>query len=97
MALRKNIEIDGVCVLQTEFGNVKTGDKKISFLAYIKVENVSGSKTEVRASVNFSNDEISFSKTYDIPVSVEGSSPNFIKQAYEHLKKLPEFEGAVDC
>jgi hypothetical protein len=23
--------------------------------------------------------------------------PNFIKQAYEHLKTLPEFDGAVDC
>ncbi len=22
---------------------------------------------------------------------------NFIKQAYEHLKTLPEFEGAEDC
>jgi hypothetical protein len=27
--------------------------------------------------------------------SLEGN--NFIAQAYEHLKTLPEFEGAEDC
>ncbi len=26
-----------------------------------------------------------------------GSAPNFIAQAYAHLKTLPEFAGAVDC
>lgn len=29
------------------------------------------------------------------PYDIAGHNP--IKQAYEHLKTLPEFEGAVDC
>ena len=29
--------------------------------------------------------------------SVEEGAENFIKQAYEYLKTLPEFEGATDC
>jgi hypothetical protein len=29
------------------------------------------------------------------PYDIEGDNP--IKQAYEHLKTLPEFEGAIDC
>lgn len=32
---------------------------------------------------------------YDIQPNLEGG--NFIQQAYEHLKTLPEFEGAEDC
>ena len=29
------------------------------------------------------------------PYKLDGANP--FKQAYEHLKTLPEFEGAVDC
>ena len=34
-------------------------------------------------------------KMLEAPYDIEGVNP--IKQAYEHLKTLPEFEGAVDC
>ena len=36
-------------------------------------------------------DTLSFQCGYDL----EGANP--IKQAYEHLKTLPEFSGATDC
>jgi hypothetical protein len=32
---------------------------------------------------------------YKFAPNLDGA--NFIKQAYEHLKTLPEFSGATDC
>jgi hypothetical protein len=29
--------------------------------------------------------------------SVEENSPNFIRQAYLHLKTLPDFADSIDC
>jgi len=34
-------------------------------------------------------------KSFEFPVDLDG--PNPIKQAYEHLKTLPEFKDAIDC
>ena len=36
-----------------------------------------------------------FDASYQADLSLDG--PNPIKQAYLHLKTLPEFSGAVDC
>lgn len=35
------------------------------------------------------------SSTHECPYALEGENP--FKQAYEHLKTLPEFAGAIDC
>jgi hypothetical protein len=67
--------------------------------AYHRVEGTQVSKDKmtfnVRSYKNNSGlphfDDASFNCAYNI------ASDNPIKQAYEHLKTLPEFNGAVDC
>jgi hypothetical protein len=76
------------------------GDKKTFPYAYIRVENVSGNKTRLYVDIKMYKD--SAFTTKPIKQLVEKFSPNldgknFIAQAYEHLKTLPEFEGATDC
>lgn len=97
MALRKNIEVQGESSIKTEFGTVKTGEQKIEFSAYIKILSFYGDKNKIEANVNFRSDAQSFNKQYQIPVSVESGSANFVAQAYNYLKTLPEFAGATDC
>jgi hypothetical protein len=69
----------------------------VSFSAYAKVTSINGNKSQVLANVHFSGDLTQFTKQYQIPVSVEIGSANFIEQVYNHLKTLPEFAGAEDC
>jgi hypothetical protein len=97
MALRKVIETSGKGSVQTDLGLVENGTQYISFLAYIKVMSIEGNKSSLFANVNFKGDTQQFSKSYQIPVSVESGSTNFIAQVYAHLKTLPEFSNAVDC
>jgi hypothetical protein len=97
MALRKNIEAEGLALVQTEFGAVENGTQKVQFSAYIKVVSISGDKSKVHATVNFSGAIQQFVRHYDVPVSVENGAKNFVAQVYDHLKTLPEFAGAIDC
>jgi hypothetical protein len=97
MALRKIIETEGKAIIQTSIGLIDNGTQRLSFFAYIKVLSINGDKSQINATVQFVGDVAQFTKQYQIPVSVESESTNFIKQAYEHLKTLPEFAGAVDC
>jgi hypothetical protein len=89
MALEKTIEItDGF------------GDQKIFKNSYIRVENISGNKTRLLADVKFYKDSGSTGKP--VKQSIQKFSPdldgdNFIAQAYNYLKTLPEFSGAKDC
>jgi hypothetical protein len=97
MALKKIIELEGDTFLNTPEGNIKTGKSKLAIAAYIKVQNIFGDKNNVNATVIFIDDNIKFSKTYSFLASVADGAPNFIKQAYEYLKTLPEFENSEDC
>ena len=97
MALRKIIETEGKSIVQTSIGNIENGVQRVSFSAYIKVTSISGNKNQIDASVHFVGDMAKFTKQYQVPVSVEAGSPNFIAQVYAHLKTLEEFAGAVDC
>lgn len=65
---------------------------------YIKVSSISGNKKEIQAIVSFSanNNADPFElKTFIFDLDINGENP--IKQAYLHLKTLPEFADAVDC
>ncbi len=64
--------------------------------AYWKIESISGSKTEqfISVSANSAGRVVDEFRSKFTP-NLDG--PNFIKQAYEHLKTLPEFAGAEDC
>lgn len=67
--------------------------------AYHRVESVSLQSKEaigfhVRSYVNA--DSTSFeSKMFACKYDLNGANP--IKQAYDHVKTLPEFSGAIDC
>ena len=73
--------------------------KELNFAdSYIKVESVSGTKYNMDYEVVVACEKEgevlnTFSETF-VP-TLDGS--NFITQAYEHLKTLPEFSDAVDC
>ena len=97
MALRKIIEEEGRSIIQTSMMTIENGTQRVSFSAYVKVNSISGNKSQVTANVIFIGDSAQFTKQYQVPVSVEAGSPNFIEQVYKHLKTLPEFAGAEDC
>ena len=99
MALRKTeifsgeatINADGV-VLSTQ--KIETVEKT----TYCKVSRVNGFKEYIVATVDVIEEDtaiVLLRREYSFVPDLEG--PNFIKQAYEHLKALPEFAGAEDC
>jgi len=67
--------------------------------AYHRVENLSlANKEQMNFAVRSyaSVDNPSFSEVYySCAYSIDSSNP--FKQAYDHLKTLPEFAGAADC
>ena len=65
--------------------------------AYAKVSSIKGNKETILITVEYkSNDKIVLFEDYKFNPSVLDDAENFIKQAYEHLKTLPEFAGAAD-
>lgn len=66
---------------------------------YIKVNSISGGKDGLLAQVLFIKDSSSgeFVKATEHAFTPDLSGANFIAQAYNHLKTLPEFAGATDC
>jgi hypothetical protein len=97
MALKKIIELEGVVSVNTPFGIVENGTQRISFFAYICVISVTADKSSAAARVNFKGDLNTFDKYYQVPISTNENSKNFIAQAYDYLKTLPEFSNAIDC
>jgi len=97
MALKKTFELQGDIFIHTDAGQIKRGSEIVSFPAYIKILSITGDKSELSVTLRFSDEKFSFEKHYLIPVSVGENSNNFIAQAYEHLKTLPEFSNALDC
>lgn len=70
-------------------------------LAYIRVNNFSGSKSHIAFNVGFygpANEqgerEMFDQQAHQCAYDLNGS--NAVKQAYEHLKTLPEFAGALE-
>lgn len=72
--------------------------------AYIRIDTVSGSKSELTISVNTYVSRESFKdgkgymsqKSYTFVPSVLTGSENFIKQGYEYLKGTPEYTEFVN-
>lgn len=66
--------------------------------AYCKVTSITGTKEAITAIINTlskqNGDLITSSSFQFVPALNE---KNFIAQAYDAAKKLPEFEGATDC
>lgn len=86
MALKKDFEIQ-----RTGFEGTL-----IARNAYWKVTKLTGNKEQMIVEVTvFCNDVGVDKKAEFFTPSLTGV--NFIAQAYEYLKTLPEFAGAVDC
>lgn len=72
--------------------------------AYIRIDTVNGYKGSLSISVNsyisqeaFQNGQPYLEQNiYHFVPSVEDNAPNFIKQGYEFLKTLDEYEDAID-
>lgn len=87
MALKKQI------TLKTNFGDDVTFNE-----AYIKVENLMGDKSQLRVDVSVhksQNEQVVDRKNYLFTPDLAGK--NFIAQAYDYMKTLPEWSGATDC
>ena len=97
MALRKIIQIDGQAFIKTSFGQVSLGPQKTAFTAYCKITNINGDKTAGNVTLECKDDNYLILKQFEVPFSVEENAPNFVKQAYLHIKSLPDWKDAVDC
>jgi hypothetical protein len=66
---------------------------------YIVVQAISKlTKTSMEFSVAFKKEQTSLAfevSQYKCSYDIQGDNP--IRQAYKHLKTLPEFAGAIDC
>lgn len=66
--------------------------------AYIKVAGFSGDKNRLQAVVTIQaapEKQVIDTTQFTVPYVLDGENP--IKQAYEYIKTLPEYENAVDC
>ena len=67
--------------------------------AYWRIDKIEGNKTSMNATINaYSDSESSIiidSIFFVFVVELNGN--NFISQAYNEAKKLPQFAGATDC
>jgi len=67
---------------------------------YCKVTRVMGDKSQLHAKVDVMNAEknrVYREETFAFTPSVEDGAKNFIAQAYDHMKSLPQFAGATNC
>jgi hypothetical protein len=95
MALSKTFEFAAKEQLAIEGETIELRDLVISESTYIRVESLRGNKSQVTVRVSLKTDKFIVFKEYDFEPNMNES--NFIKQAYAHLKTLPEFAGATDC
>ena len=78
---------------------IEVGSKQVPFQgAYAKVTEYHGDKSRMTFVVSWSESAggpAIRQSTYGCAVDLDGENP--IRQAYIHLKTLPEFSGASDC
>jgi hypothetical protein len=68
--------------------------------AYIRVESINGNKNRINVTVAIgkkNEDNFLIAQTINCSFVPNLDGQNFIAQAYEHLKTLPEFSGSTDC
>jgi hypothetical protein len=98
MALKKSVQLEAVVHTVVEgIGMIKAVPSKVQYEdCYIKVSAISGNKDQMGCVVEIQcTDNVIVNKTYGFTPNLSGD--NFIKQAYIHLKTLPDFAGAEDC
>jgi hypothetical protein len=74
------------------------GTESVLKNVYIKVSQIEGNKSVIIADVSFlPNGGGEPYQVNRISFTPQLNEDNFIKQAYLHLKTLPEFSDAIDC
>lgn len=89
MALKTNID------LVNNFGQISSFKN-----CYCKVTQILGDKATINFKVVVMNEDKNFvyqEEAFGFNPSVDENAKNFIAQAYEHLKTLPNFSKAQDC
>ena len=95
MALRHLFLFQGFGTITSSYGTIRTGETSAHMNCYVKVLFVNSTKDKASACVSFKDGENEFEKNYTFSIDLNGENP--IKQAYAHLKTLPEFANAADC
>jgi hypothetical protein len=95
MALQAKIKKTGESFIKCDNEIIKLDHNTIKIDCYSKVETASVSKQNATFNVSFKYSNGILFKNYDCAYDINGENP--IKQAYLHLKTLPEFADAVDC
>jgi len=86
MALKKTMTI------QTQYGvEIEIVD------AYIVISNINGGKNNVNAEIQWKKERMGFPLKTEYVSFVPSMDSNFIAQAYEKTKVLPQYQGAIDC
>lgn len=85
MALKQTIKAKDNFGIEVEIPNV-----------YIKIETLDLNKISGKANLSYKNQE-NLIRYNQIQFGYDINGENPIKQAYLHLKTLPEFADAVDC
>lgn len=87
MALKKNLNLIDNFKIEITIPNV-----------YIKIVRIEGTKDNVSATVYcYQNQNEDVLKQFSCSFKPDLDGKNFIAQAYEHIKTLPEFVNATDC
>jgi len=91
MAMKKQMyKVQDVKAISFSFPEVASTE------VYIKVDSIQGTKSSLVAKVNYIvSGACVETQIYPFVPLMDGG--NFIAQAYNHLKTLPEFAGATDC
>lgn len=99
MALRKSETFRGKTVIQSAGSLVPTGGiSEVEKNTCCKVINITGTKDAIMFRIQVIDESSGVELAQrEFVFHPDMDGPNFIKQAYEHLKTLPEFSGAVDC
>jgi hypothetical protein len=99
MAIEKSITVKGAGFVSLGTTFVETGDATFKTpVLYIKVDSVSGDKSQISANVSYTDkakNKVIIEKSFTFTPDMSGD--NFISQAYDHLKGLPEFADSKDC
>jgi hypothetical protein len=99
MALKTSITASGLASISDAHGAVAIGQMTSTIECVAHVVSVFGDKLACNAACRFTDGAGSpvAMRSYQFVPSVADGAPNFIRQAYLHLKSLPEFAGATDC
>jgi hypothetical protein len=99
MAILMKVKLTGESVFTTNSVSISMGQTEIEKECYIRVNQISGTKDELKFTMDFLDNESRehlMSKSFIFVPSVADNAANFIKQCYEYAKTLPEFAGYID-